>query len=245
MGVHQTKIGLESIKNLNWQGKTVLDVGCGSGKLTFEVLKATSPKKIIGIDIDKDKIKKAKKLFEKEKRASFFVADARDLILFKNDTFDIVFSNIAFQLFDDKFTSLTEIRRVLKPKGEAIINFIEEKSEVRQEMDKLVSEPPFNKLIKKGSRGKKIPKNKFDKLAKKAGFSKVKSLSKNDTLWYPTVDSLLNDYQGFEIVFPQLKKLPKKLLDLLWQRLKKEFCSRKTPRGFGETWKVVFARLIK
>jgi len=244
MGIHQTKIGLESIKNLNWQGKTVLDVGCGSGKLTLEVVKATSPKKIIGIDINKDKTKKAKKLFKKEKRASFFVADAKDLSLFKDNAFDIVFSNIVLQLFDDKFASLKEIWRVLKPKGEAIINFIEEKSEVRQKMDKLVSETPFNKLIKKG-RSKKIPKNGFDELAKKAGFSKVKSLSKNHTQWYPTVDSLLNDYQRFEVVFPQLLKLPRKLTDLLWQRLKEKFYVRKTSRGFGETWKVVFARLIK
>ena len=90
--------------------------------------------------------------------------------------------------------------RVLTIGGEAYINFIEEKSEVRQEMDKMVAQPPFFLEIGKGE---KISKAEFDQFAKQAGFSQVELTAKAHDYWYPTVDG----YQRLEIIFLSLKKL--------------------------------------
>jgi|Deesub1362B_J571_1020462.scaffolds.fasta_scaffold05031_3 ubiquinone/menaquinone biosynthesis C-methylase UbiE len=248
MGVHQFKIGLESVAKVNWRNRTVLDVGCGDGNLTQAILTKTRCKRIIGIDIDEDKIKRAKNRLSKEgvSKMAFFVADASNLDLFKDSSFDAVFSNIAFHQFADKKASLKEIFRVLRIGGEAIINFIEEKSEVRKQMEKIASYAPFDKFVKIGKgKGKKISKEEFNKIARDVGFSKVISVSKDHTFWYPTVESLLAGYHNLDVTFPELKKLPIKLQDLLWEKLRQEFLSRKTTKGFGETWRVVFAHLVK
>lgn len=243
MGVHQTKIGLESIKGQDWTGKIVLDIGCGSGSLSLKVLKATSCKKIIGVDISERKIEKAKqKTKKKASKFSFFVADANCLNFLPDNSVNIIFCNIAFQQFSDKLGALKEMRRVLASKGEIFLNFIEEKSFIRQEMDKMVTQALFNLKI---SPSGKISKEEFNKLAGETGFSKIKSISNNHVFWYSTVEELLDNYQKFEVIYPSLKTYPEEVLGSLRKELKRRLESGKTEKGYGETWKVVFAHLIK
>ena len=64
-GKHQLQIALKSIKGINWSNKKVLDIGCSNGSLTYEVFKKTNAKEIIGIDLDKKRIKKAKEIKNK------------------------------------------------------------------------------------------------------------------------------------------------------------------------------------
>lgn len=247
MGVHQTQIGLESVEGQNWTGKKVLDIGCGNGQLTIDVYKKTSQSSVVGIDINSGDIDKARELFRKQKipNASFYAADASDLSLFKEKTFDIIFCNIAFQQFDYKQKSLAEMYRVLKPQGEVFINFIEEKSEVRKTMDRIVSESPLSEMIPKIGKGKKISRKEFNQMGKNSGFKILSSTSINHEQYYPTISALFYNYQNFDVVFPALKKLPKEKIDFLWKQLKSEFTSLKTKEGFGETWKVAIVKLTK
>lgn len=246
MGVHQSEIGLESIRGQNWSGKDVLDVGCGSGKLTYEVLIATNAKRIVGVDIEESKVDKAKKLAEtkRENRLEFTKADASDLAIFPEGSFDIVFSNIAFQQFSDKLTSLKEMYRALREGGGVFINFIEEKSDVRKEMELIISQSPFNKLVKI-TKGKKITKDEFNQLSQRVGFMIILSKSVFHAHFYATVDEMLNDYQRFEVVFPSLRELSQEQVGSLWNQLRNYFLGKKGKRGFSETWKVVQAHLAK
>lgn len=247
MGLHQSKIGLESVNELDWSGKDILDIGCGDGELILEILETTNCRRVVGVDLDDKEIKKAKLLAKKNssKEISFRQGNASDLSFFTNSSYDIIFSNIAFQQFEDKLTALREMFRVLKPGGEVILNFIEEKSDVRKEIDRLVSEPPFNEIIKTIEKGKKISRKEFVGLAREAGFRIISSVSKADVLYYPTIGSLLNGYKNFDIVFPQLKKLSQEMINDLWKKLTDEFERRKNKQGYGETWQVVFAQLRK
>ncbi|HLC53611.1 MAG TPA: methyltransferase domain-containing protein [Candidatus Nanoarchaeia archaeon] len=54
-------ICLELLKKVG-KGKTVLELGCGSGFFAFKALKEVNPKKIIGIDISRNAISRAKKI---------------------------------------------------------------------------------------------------------------------------------------------------------------------------------------
>ena len=74
-GKHQLQIAARSVKGINWSGKKVLDIGCSNGSLTCEILKLTNAKEIVGIDLDKDRIAKAKKLKNKVQR---FMSELRE-----------------------------------------------------------------------------------------------------------------------------------------------------------------------
>jgi ubiquinone/menaquinone biosynthesis C-methylase UbiE len=239
VGQHQTQIGLESIDNENWRGKTVLDIGCGSGKLSLQVYRATQPNKYIGVDISPKKIEMAKLLFQENniKNAFFSVCDSAQLKTIDKNSIDIIFRNIAFQEFKDKLSTLKEMYRVLIPEGKVIINTIEEKSKVLQLMETIAKVKP--------GKSSKVTKLEFDKLAKSAGFFNIYSASFNHTIYYPTVNDLLDGYQKFEVVFPKLADLSREQLDRMWQELKKRLELTISNRGFGETWKILNAKLQK
>ena len=66
---------------------TVLDLGCGYGRVAIELLKKA--KKVIGIDISKKNIELAKKIIWNNENCEFFVMNAIDL-KFSDNYFDTV-----------------------------------------------------------------------------------------------------------------------------------------------------------
>lgn len=86
----------ELIKNLDLRGnETVLDIGCGDGKVTAEIASHVPYGSVLGIDSSADMIRTAQSGFGKPEFTNlcFQVADASELP-FENQ-FDIVFSNAA------------------------------------------------------------------------------------------------------------------------------------------------------
>lgn len=90
----------------------ILDVGCGAGFAT-NVLVETYPD-ITGVDLAEDALKVADKF--SPKKVNYICADARKLP-FDNQSFDIVLSLDFLEHIDDPKTVISEISRVLKPKG--------------------------------------------------------------------------------------------------------------------------------
>jgi len=241
MTVHQRKIGLKSLDKINWQGKTILDIGCGDGTLSLEVLKKTKCNKLIGIDISEEKIERTKKL--KKDKLEFLVANVSKLP-FNNESFDSIFCNIAFHLFEDKKKALEEIYRVLKQKGEVIINYIEIKSDVLKNLESILLNLPFNRFVKiKSKKDIKISKKEFYNIVRKIGFSKIDVISKNDLIYYKTLSSLLKGYK--KTIDSKIEKLPEELKKKAKEELNKKLKLTKTEKGFPEKWKIVFARLVK
>ena len=234
-GKHQLQIAQKSIKGVNWSNKKVLDIGCSNGSLTCEILKLTKAKEIIGIDSDKERINKAKKLSEKNNKVKFLLLNANNISVFPNESFDAIFSNMTFNQFFDSGIVLKEIYRLLKPKGIAIINFNQERSEVRIEIEKQKAKflGGSYKLPKK----KKVSANKFKKEAQKIGFSQINIKSKKDIYFFESVDGLMGKPKDFN--------LDDKKYDLLWQKLRRGFEKYKTKKGYKETWNIVFAQLTK
>lgn len=101
--------------------KNVLDVGCGTGKYSIELLKTA--KSLIGVDKSKNQLEIAK---SKTKNKDCFVcADASNLP-FKDNTFDVIISCWCVgTILDNQVQQkvLNEQKRVLKPNGE--IYFVE------------------------------------------------------------------------------------------------------------------------
>jgi ubiquinone/menaquinone biosynthesis C-methylase UbiE len=105
--------------------KVVLDAGCGpGGKTGFYA--SMGCKRIIGVDIDPERIRLAKASTHAEQHASmeFMVANLAQLP-FHNDHFDIIFLNDVFEHVDRPILEkvLQELKRVLKPGGAICMEF--------------------------------------------------------------------------------------------------------------------------
>ena len=96
-------------------GKSVLDIGCGAGRITI-ALKALT-KDYTGIDYSEGMVNACKKRFESLK---FLHCDASDMTVFDNESFDFVFftfNGIDCMSHEKRMTILKEIYRILKYGG--------------------------------------------------------------------------------------------------------------------------------
>ena len=116
---------LEPLADFVKDGDSVLDIGCGNGRL-YQLFSDKStgirPKKIsyVGVDISEKLIEIAK---EEYPDCQFEVADMTELP-FEDEKFDIVFSLVAFHHLpteDLQLKALNEMKRVLKSKGKIIL----------------------------------------------------------------------------------------------------------------------------
>jgi ubiquinone/menaquinone biosynthesis C-methylase UbiE len=104
------------------QGKTILDIGAGSGgKTTFYALNGA--KRLTGIDTEEGFIMQARD-FASSKNArniDFIVANA-EAMPFQNASFDMCVMNDVFEHLSKPEVVLQEVNRVLKPHGKVFIN---------------------------------------------------------------------------------------------------------------------------
>ena len=240
-GGHQLQIALKSIQDVDWRDKNILDLGSSNGLVTFGVLKATDAGTIIGLEIDSNRVDRAIEIKNQnnEGRLEFCQGDISNLAQFDNASFDGVFSNIVFQQLKEKLHDvLCEAYRVLKPGGEAIINFNQEKSAVTLEFQKLV------KNDDSVSSAKSINSELFRAEAEKAGFKIESCSAEYDTYYYDNVDDLIGTPKKSSMAVKDVVLSPKKEIEI-WEKLRQIFLQRKTTKGFEETWNIVCAKLIK
>lgn len=114
--------GIQSTKEmLNYAGLRksdfVLDIGCGIGKTACYVSKRIGCK-VIGADISKDMIFKAKKTTKSvnlNKKVEFIAADLHNLPFEDNSCDCIILESVMIYVNKDK--AINELKRVLKPDG--------------------------------------------------------------------------------------------------------------------------------
>lgn len=106
----------ELIEKIDLQGnESILDIGCGDGKITDLLAQMTSGE-TVGIDFSDNMIAFAKEQFGKP---VFMQMDAQALA-FEN-RFDVVFSNAALHWVSDHKSVLSGIYKALKPDGKAVL----------------------------------------------------------------------------------------------------------------------------
>lgn len=103
------------IKNKDFKGKKVLDHGCGTGR--FGKLVQDKGADVIGIDVSEKILRTAKKYIAIKKFDGLNIP-------FDDDTFDYVLSFMVFMVIKDLDKVLSEIHRVLKPKGRLFFGIV-------------------------------------------------------------------------------------------------------------------------
>lgn len=94
----------------------ILDVGSGTGSLTFAIAERNGRARVLGIDPSKEYVAYASSRNPFADRASFEVGDAQQL-LFPDTSFDAALSLLVFNFIRDPRKALSELRRVTKPGG--------------------------------------------------------------------------------------------------------------------------------
>jgi demethylmenaquinone methyltransferase/2-methoxy-6-polyprenyl-1,4-benzoquinol methylase len=114
----------------------VLDIGCGTGMLTFRaVLKGAT---VTGIDISPEMLdiaEKRKNELELRDKVDFLEIGVAELDRFENDSFDVIMSGLCFsELSDNEITfTLNQIKRILRNEGKfLLVDEIKSRSNVKR-----------------------------------------------------------------------------------------------------------------
>ena len=105
------------------QPQYILDVATGTGDFAFEAIKILNPKRIIGVDISKGMLAIADAKIIKRNMEHLFEVRMGDSekLLFKDNEFDAVTVAYGVRNFENLEKGLSDILRVLKSGGKAVI----------------------------------------------------------------------------------------------------------------------------
>ncbi len=114
----QVSWGKKVLARLHLRGhETVLDAGCGTGRLTGELLSALPGGRIVGIDLSQDMLRKAQEHLRPQlnSRVSLVACDLLDLPF--GCVFDGIVSTAAFHWVLDHNLLFTNLHSLLRPGG--------------------------------------------------------------------------------------------------------------------------------
>ncbi len=100
------------------QGETMLELGCGQGFFLEKFSARTKPENLFGIDLGGELIALAK---QKNQNINYIVASADDATILPNRTFDVITIILALQNMRNMDAVITNVSRLLSPKGRAYI----------------------------------------------------------------------------------------------------------------------------
>ena len=106
----------ERLEFMSIEPRLVLDLGCGTGRLTEALQTRYKKAKVTGIDLSKEMIAIAEARRGWLSRHKYLCANAETLP-FDDASIDLVFSNLMLPWFENPDALLKECRRVLKPGG--------------------------------------------------------------------------------------------------------------------------------
>lgn len=166
-------------------GKTVLDLGCGTGYFSLQLLQRGAS--VVCFDLSDQMLAKAK-LRCGEENVVYQQGDAENLP-FENQQFDYVFSSLVLQWCDDLSVPLKEIKRVVKSGGCGFISTLLDGSllELKQAWAKIDSYQHVNDFLS-------INQVKVALAQAECDFDPLDLAP--ITVWYPTAFALMRDLKG-------------------------------------------------
>lgn len=119
----QRHVGRALVADLNAEmlTGTVLDLGCGTGFLTGELLALTPQESVIAVDIAFGMLEATRSKLAAHNNVRYICADAEQLPIAAS-TVDVVVSNLALQWCRNLTAVFSELKRALKPGGQLVFS---------------------------------------------------------------------------------------------------------------------------
>ena len=155
------------------EAKSVLDVGCGTGNLSLEIVKRLpSGGRVIGVDAGEKMVALAKNKLQERQMPIQFLRVSAESVPFKDEVFDCVFNvfllhHLPMEL---KIAAFKEMYRVLKKGGELVTVDVDKPSTL---LGKLIGLSRYH--VKEIRDNMKVP---LELLLTDAGFNNIKILKK-------------------------------------------------------------------
>ena len=125
-------------------GKDVLEVACGGGQSAVHL--ATMGARVTAIDFSKAQLEHARAFAGSEKASvRFLEADAQDLSMLDDGSFDIAFSAYALGFVEDIRRTFREVARVLRPRGVFAFSWMSPLFAITEERGLLVKRSYFDR----------------------------------------------------------------------------------------------------
>jgi len=146
----QLNWGKKVLSTLQLRGDELLmDAGCGSGRLTAELLENLPKGRVVGVDLSQNMVATARDHLRSQfgSRAQFVAADLQDLPFER--AFDGIFSTAAFHWVPDHLRLFRSMARTLRPGGwlRAQCGGGPNLARLRERMDALISSPKYTRFF--------------------------------------------------------------------------------------------------
>jgi trans-aconitate 2-methyltransferase len=146
----QVSWGKKVLSSLKLRGNELLmDAGCGTGRLTTELLQGLPDGRVVGVDLSQNMLAAARDYLRSQfgNRVHFVVADLQDLPFER--AFDGIFSTAAFHWVPDHSRLFGSLFRALRPRGwlRAQCGGGPNLARIRKRMDALMAAPRYAPLF--------------------------------------------------------------------------------------------------
>lgn len=202
--------------NKDLKPETILDLGCGPGNITCDVVAPNFPNstRIVGADKSPEMIKHATLYFRRESLsyAVLDVVDDQDVEKFINNhgTFSKVVSFYCLHWIKDHRKALENIKRLLTDEGECLLMFVSQ-CPVFIMYEKLAKKPEWAEYMSDFedfvpyTQHSLYPDVSFSKLMKEAGLEKKICELMNESYTFESTEDLID---GMKAVNPFIPRLP-------------------------------------
>ncbi len=243
----QFKHGQVLARELNIKtGDSVLDLGCGTGRLAEYISKLVGDKgRVYGIDPAAYRIQIAKKKIKGKTPAntSFNIGGGEDLSVFADNSFDTVVINVVFHWIVDKTSTLAEVNRVLKPGGLVGITTGNKglPSPLKVITDELLKKEPYVSHVNTAADpNKSVTSDELLKLLIDAGFDDIELKPKKNTEYFKTPDEQI-EFTESSSFGNYLIHVPEHLRSAFRSEYIAELKKRQTEKGIESTWHMLYA----
>ncbi len=220
---------------------SILDIGCGTGKLTIELANLASKGFVVGIDPSEEMLEKARTVSKQVKNISLIQIPAQ-LINF-NERFNLTFSNSALQWVKEQQQVMESVYRSLKRGGRIAFqlpadNFCKEFFDYTKNAINVLH---YENFFAEWKSPWYFPTDeKYEGKLKEVGFKNINVFYKDYRLVFESINEVL-DWWASAGLRPYLAVLPEKEQERFKNAFASSFENNRTDRGIEFAFRRLFA----
>ncbi|MDA8087107.1 MAG: methyltransferase domain-containing protein [Nitrospiraceae bacterium] len=220
---------------------SVLDIGCGTGKLTLELARLAPKGSVLGIDPSDEMLRRALEVSARMANLKFIKSGAEEMDF--EGAFDLAFSNSALQWVKDQRQAARRTYRALRPAGKIAFqmpakDFCREFFEYTSLAIKRLGFERFFESFE--SPWCFASRQEYAGLLKETGFLNVKVFYRDYRLAFNSIKEVL-DWWSSAGLRPYLAMLPEQEQEFFKYAFAMQFENNRTSRGIEFNFRRLFA----